>query len=195
MAPLTPVWDVLVYVVVPLWLLSGFVDYLCHRFTAIEKANGASESVLHWLMLSEVAVPILLVLSFKVTGLILVLMLPALVIHEVTAWYDLRIANRTRNVTPFEQQVHSFLEMMPFMAMLLMYILHWPQVMALVGMGPDKVDWRLIWQPMPWYSIVTVLAAVFLLGVLPYVEEFLRGLAAVRKGKVRPAYKIEPELR
>ncbi|MBV9045849.1 MAG: diguanylate cyclase, partial [Alphaproteobacteria bacterium] len=37
---LTPVWDVLVYVVLPLWVLAGFADYLCHRATHIEHANG-----------------------------------------------------------------------------------------------------------------------------------------------------------
>ena len=38
----------LLYVVLPAWVLAGFGDYLCHRALRIEHANGIRETVLHW---------------------------------------------------------------------------------------------------------------------------------------------------
>ena len=52
-------WNVLVFVVLPLWLAAGFSDYLCHRAAHIGRANGARESLLHWLMLAEIGLPLL----------------------------------------------------------------------------------------------------------------------------------------
>lgn len=195
MAPLTPVWEVLAYVVLPLWVLAGFVDYCCHRATHIEHATGAKESVLHWLMLGEAAVPILLCLFFQVNALVLALMIPFFVVHEITAWFDLKLAMATRNITAFEQQVHSFLEIVPLMAVLLMYILHWPQALAIFGAGTQAAEWRLVWQPSPWGAIVPPMIAFGVLAIVPYAEEFWRGLRAEARGKVRGVYKTEPEIR
>jgi hypothetical protein len=55
---MTAVWDLLVYVVLPLWVIAGFADYLCHRASNIGHANGMRESIIHWLMLAEVGLPL-----------------------------------------------------------------------------------------------------------------------------------------
>ena len=36
--------NVLMYFVLPLWLIAGFADYLCHRAAQIEKTSGADRS-------------------------------------------------------------------------------------------------------------------------------------------------------
>jgi len=41
---------ILMYFVLPIWLLSGFADWLCHRATHIETTTGAKESLIHLLM-------------------------------------------------------------------------------------------------------------------------------------------------
>jgi hypothetical protein len=50
---------VLLYFILPLWLAAGFADYLCHRASNIELTSGYKESLIHLLMFSEIAVPLL----------------------------------------------------------------------------------------------------------------------------------------
>ena len=49
----------LMYFIMPLWLVAGFADYLCHRVAHIEKSSGWTESVLHLVQLGEMAIPVL----------------------------------------------------------------------------------------------------------------------------------------
>ena len=183
---LTPVWDVLVYVVLPLWVLAGFADYLCHRATHIEHANGFKESLIHWLMLGEVGVPLLLAVFFKVNALLMAIMVLAFIAHEITSNIDIRLATQTREVSAFEQQVHSLLEMLPFTAMLLVFVLHWPQLLALLGQGGEAAGWTLTLKPMPSLAELGLPAIAFALFVIfPYAEEFIRGWLADRRGDAR----------
>lgn len=185
---MNPVWDILVYVVLPLWIAAGFLDYLCHRGSDIEHANGAKESALHWLMLGEVGVPLLALTFLKVNALLMVFSAACLVAHEITSHLDLRLATRTRVVTAFEQQVHSVLEMMPLTAMLLVFILHWGQLQALLGFGPEHADFSLALKPQPgWTEIVALAVAFLVFGIVPYLEELVRGLRAERRNSVSTA--------
>jgi hypothetical protein len=173
-----PVTDILFYVVLPLWVAAGLADYLCHRAAAIEAHNGVRENLLHWLMMAELGLPLALAMFFRINALLLGLMILALVAHEFTTHADLTLAARTRIVTPFEQMVHSFLEMMPFVAFLLVAILHWPQVLALVGTGGESADFSLTFQPLPARTIIAVLGGMALFNALPYLDETWRGLKA-----------------
>jgi hypothetical protein len=169
--------QVLLFIVLPLWLAAGFADYLCHRATRIEHANGARESVLHWLMLGEVGVAVLAAVFLKVNALVLAFMILCLVAHEITTHLDLQLAIRTRKVTALEQQVHSFLEVMPLGALLLVLILHWSQAQALFGFGGERPDYALVLKPWPGWGVIGPPAvAAALLVILPYAEEFIRGL-------------------
>jgi hypothetical protein len=44
---------ILMYFVLPLWLIAGFADWLCHRASHIESTTGAKESLIHLLMFVE----------------------------------------------------------------------------------------------------------------------------------------------
>ncbi|HEX3666821.1 MAG TPA: hypothetical protein VHU23_16470 [Rhizomicrobium sp.] len=160
-------------------MLAGFVDYLCHRATHVETASGARETLLHWLMLTEAALPIIAALFFKINALLIAFMAVCLLAHELTGYADLELAMRTRNVTPFEHQVHSLLEVLPFMALILLCVLHWPQTEALFGFGLENADFSLgLKQPPGWDELILPFVAFVLLAVIPYSEELLRGWRA-----------------
>jgi hypothetical protein len=173
--------NVLMYFILPLWLAAGFADYLCHRAADIEQTSGYKESLLHLLQFGEMAVPILAVMFLEVNALIILLMIVSFLLHEATALWDVTYASRTRTITPIEQHIHSFLEMLPLMGLLMVVVLHWTQFTSLFGLAPASFAVRLKEQPLPLAYLVTVLTCVLLFEILPYVEELVRGLRAARR--------------
>ena len=93
-----------------------------------------------------------------------------------------------RKVSPIEQHVHSFLEMIPLMGLVSVVSLHWGQFLALFGAGTERARFDLAWKqeqlPVAYVAIVMIVIALF--ELLPYVEEFLRGLRA-NAGRLVPA--------
>ena len=81
-----------------------------------------------------------------------------------------------RTVSPVEQHIHGVLEMIPFLAILIVSIMYWPAVLSLVGQGPATFAPALKRPPLPAWYLAGVLAAVIGLAVLPYAEELLRTL-------------------
>ncbi|MFE0752401.1 hypothetical protein ACFW16_00505 [Inquilinus sp. NPDC058860] len=182
-----PALAVLLYFILPLWFVAGLADWLCHRATSIEATTGAKESLIHLLMFAEVAVPLLAALFLEINALIIALMIVAFLAHEATALWDVSYAVTRREVTPFEQHVHSFLEMLPLMATAFVAVLHWPQFLALFGLGPEPARFDLTWkqEPLPVAYIAAVLVAALLFELLPYLEELWRGLRTAR-GRLVP---------
>jgi hypothetical protein len=181
-----PVWLILCWFVLPLWVVAGFLDYLCHRKSHMTEITGAKESLIHWLMLAEVALPLMLAIFFRINALVMAVMIICLIAHEITGWFDLKLAMATRKVTPFEHQVHSALEILPLTAMLLVMALHWPQAQALFGFGAQRAQFYLGPKQIPRWGEIIPPAAVFLaLAIGPYAEELWRGwhsrLAPVRR--------------
>jgi len=171
-------WDILTYVVLPLWAVAGFLDYLCHRASGMTHITGARESLLHWLMLAEVMLPVSLAVFFRINALVLAIMLVCLIAHEVTGYFDLKLAMATRKVTILEHQIHSALEILPLTTVLLIVILHWPQTLALFGAGSQPADFSLGPKQVPrWVEIIPPAGAFLALVILPYLEEFVRGIA------------------
>ena len=169
---------VLMYFVLPLWLAAGFADYLCHRATSIETTSGWKESLLHLLQFAEMGIPTLAAIFLEINALVILIMIICLLAHEATAIWDVSYAYRTREITPTEQHVHSFLEMLPLMGLLIVVTLHWQQFLALFGIGHEIADFglRLKQPPLPWAYVSTVLCLVLLFEVLPYLEELARGI-------------------
>jgi hypothetical protein len=179
---------ILVYFILPVWLAAGFADWLCHRASHIESTTGAKESLIHLLMFAEVGAPLLAGMFLTINALIIAVMIAAFLVHEATALWDVNNATTARVVTPTEQHVHSFLEMIPLMAILSVISLHWGQFLALFGGGYESANFDLAWKPerLPVAYIAAVMAVIVLFEFLPYVEEFLRGLRA-NAGKLIPA--------
>jgi hypothetical protein len=101
--------NILMYFVLPLWLLVGFADYLCHRASQIATTSGAKESLIHLLMLTEMAIPITAAIALEVNALIILVMIAFWAVHEATAVWDVTYAHHRREVTAIEQWVHSYL--------------------------------------------------------------------------------------
>jgi hypothetical protein len=174
---------ILMYFVLPLWLAAGLADWFCHRATRIEVTAGPKESVFHLLALVEMGVPVVLALFFEINALVIGVMLAAFVLHEFTTWLDLRYASSTREILPVEQQVHSFLEVLPLMGLGFIVLLHWGQFLALFGLGSESAHFMLTLKqdPLPLSYTLTVIAAAFLFNILPFTEELIRGLRAQRR--------------
>ena len=168
----------LMYFILPLWLAAGFADYLCHRASHIEATSGPKESALHLLQFAEMALPTLAAIFLEINALIILTGIICLVLHEATAIWDVSYAYATREVTPTEQHVHSFLEMLPLMGLTIIVILHWGQFLALFGWGTERADFgiRLKEPPLPWLYVTVMLTLVLLFEVLPYFEELARTL-------------------
>jgi len=168
--------NLLMYFVLPLWLAAGFADYLCHRAAHIEHTTGWKESLLHLLQFGEMAVPILAALFLEINAGVILLMILCFILHEATAYWDVRYATSRRDVAPVEQHVHSFLEILPLTGLLLVVALHWEQFISLFGFGPARFDFLPKSDPLPWNYILTVMGLTLLFEVLPYLEELVRGL-------------------
>ena len=175
---------VLLYFVLPLWLAAGFGDYLCHRSSSIERTAGYKESLIHLLMFSEVAVPLLAAIFFEINALVIALMIAGFIAHQLTALWDLSFATNKRYVSPIEQQIHSLLEVLPLAAMLIVIILNWPQFLSLWGLGAETPRFRIALKPdpLPWSYVATFLSAVLVFEVLPYLEELVRGWRFRKRG-------------
>jgi len=173
---------VLMYFVLPAWLAAGFADYLCHRAASIETTSGWKETLLHLLQLVEMAIPTLAAIFLEINALVIGIMIVCLLAHEATAIWDVSYAYRTREVTPTEQHVHAFLEMLPLMGLLIVITVHWQQFLSLFGLGQETPEFavRLRQPPLPWMYVSVVLLLVVLFEVLPYMEELVRGVRAER---------------
>lgn len=179
----------LMYFVMPLWLIAGFADYLCHRARRIEFSSGARESAIHLLSFALMGVPMLAAVFLEVNAAVLAIMAVALVLHEGTTLWDLSYAQRTRGIGWVEQHVHSFLEMIPVLGLSLMVVLHWEQAFAIFGAGPHLPDWtlRLKYEPLPVPYVAIALIAALLIDLLPFVEELWRGIQARRRRRLAAA--------
>jgi len=177
----------LLYFVLPIWLIAGFADWLCHRATDIETTTGLKETYIHILMFLEMGLPLLAALFLDVNSLVIAFMIVLFFCHEATALWDVSYAVTARRVSPIEQHVHSFLEMVPLMALLLVVSRHWPQFLALFGLGDEPARFELKQRddPLPAGYITAVLSGIFFLEVLPYLEEYWRGKKARKGGSGR----------
>ncbi|MBV0887040.1 hypothetical protein KTQ54_00555 [Komagataeibacter oboediens] len=177
---------VIQYFVIPIWLVSGLTDWWCHRRTDIEHTTGLKESGLHLLMLGEAAFPVLAGLFMEIDVPVLSFMIASFFVHEATAMWDVSYAVTRREVQPVEQHVHSFLEMVPLMAVSLIAVLHWPQVQALLGRRVIRsTPPRLKREPLGLPYALGALGMMAVFEVLPYCEEALRDWKA-NPGRLTP---------
>jgi hypothetical protein len=183
----TAAQGILMYFILPVWLAAGFADYLCHRAASIQTTSGPKESLLHLAQFGEMAVPTLAAIFLEINALVFAVMLVSLVLHHLTAMWDVSYAYGMREVRPIEQHIHSVLEILPLAALLLIVALHPSQFLSLFGVGADSAEFsiRLKDPPLPWLYVSTMLTLVFLFEVLPYVEELVRGLR-VKRQKLGP---------
>ena len=166
----------LLFYLIPVWTTAGVFDWYWHKQTDIEHTAGIHESLIHLLMFSEVGTPLMLGLFFEINAGLLAAMMAALVVHEATAFWDVAYAIDHREVKPNEQHTHSFLEVLPFMALSMASTLHWDQLQSMVGIGKTKPDWKLRLKKKRLPGAYFIAIAGMLAGAiaLPYSNELLR---------------------
>lgn len=166
----------ILFVILPLWVICGSLDYFCHRATKIEENSGIEESLHHALMGFQVGIPIWLGIYCEINVLVMLICFVCFVVHEWTAHHDVVVAGHSRKVTPWEQHVHSYLITIPFYMMTLIICRNWP-----VFVDTITLNWAgslsLVLRPEPlgtnayvrWYAFLMLIVAV-----IPYTEELIR---------------------
>ena len=173
----------LLYVMIPLWVVTGLLDYIWHRKTSIETTSGVTESAIHALMMTEAGLPMVLGLFLEINAGVILLMIAAFFAHAATAIWDVAFAVARREVTPNEQHTHSFLEVLPFCAVSFVICLHSAQFLALFGAGSEKPRFELKRKnpPLPRSYIVGMLGGVAI-NASAYGEELVRCIRAKNQG-------------
>lgn len=168
-------WSLL-YVLPPTWLAAALADWACHRYSRIEDTAGVKESLIHLALLGEMGVPILATASLEITSPVILIMISAFLAHEVTVYGDLRLAAAEREVTPTEQMVHSFMEIIPLIGIWLASVLREDELRALLGAASRSPDFslRLKEKPLSLRYHMALLTGMALFGGIPYLEELWR---------------------
>ena len=165
----------ILYGCLPLWVIMGFCDYLCHRKARIEQTTGLRESLYHVVMGGQIGVPVFLGLLFEINVLLLLLALIMMVFHVWVAHNDVTYAIDMRRITIWETHTHSFLEVLPFVVLLLLVCKRWSAFVDLI-----TFNWAgqltLVPKATPIGSEYILGYAGFMLvvGVAPYLEEVWR---------------------
>ncbi|VVE60029.1 hypothetical protein PCA31118_00097 [Pandoraea captiosa] len=161
------------YGIIPVWLVAGFADWLCHRRTHIEANAGTKESVMHIAQMLEVGVPLMVALIFEINLSVILIMVAGLVLHEATALWDVSYARQRREITAVEQHIHSFLELLPICAVTLIIGANLEPIRnAILGHGPRHFALTTSHVPLAYIGAVVVAAVLF--AALPYAEELMR---------------------
>lgn len=174
--------QLLMYGLLPLWLLAGCADWLCHRMQRIEFSAGEGESLLHLLMLAELGAGIALALLLEITAGVLALLLLACIAHELTTWTDLGYAAARRRIPPIEQWVHALQLALPWAALAALAVIHHRALRPLWQAG--DADWALRPKqpPLPMPYLLAVGAGALVLVVGPFAQEWWRCRRAGARG-------------
>lgn len=174
----------LAWVWMPLLVLSGALDWACHRRLRIECSAGLPESLLHLLMLALLGSALLGGLLLQPTAGLLAAVAIALLLHEASYAADLHVALAARQIPALEQWVHGFQHLLPWAGLAGLMALAPEQALTLLHLSDTAPDWslRLKDDPSAWRYAVGVLLAAGVFNVLPFLEEAWRSARARQAG-------------
>jgi hypothetical protein len=159
---------VVVWAILPLWIAAGVADWACHRRTAIERTSGSAENAFHWALFGQMGLAVVAVALLEITAGVLAIVVLLWLAHEATTWIELRYTVPLREVRPFEQMVHSLMEILPLAMLAALAVGHWDALAAGdFGLRPKR-------QPWPATDFLVIGAAVAVFNVLPLAEEMMR---------------------
>lgn len=178
--------NLILFGLLPLWGISGFIDWCCHRATGIERTSGLKESLIHSAMGIQLGIPIVLGLLFRINIPILLVAAAAWLIHEFLAHWDVSYSSEVRHISIWEMHVHSYMATIPLFMLMLIAVLNWELVVSLL-----TLDWagNFRFEPAPVRSTYPAymrgyLIFMAILCVFPYAEENLRCWLVARKEKL-----------
>jgi hypothetical protein len=119
-----------IWVLYPVWLIAGACDYFAHRRSDIAHTSRSTESWLHLAQLLCVAAAFAAAVLFEIALAIWIWMIAAVLLHSLLAYVDVSYTDGRRYISPFEQHVHGYLDVVPLLAVALLGIAHWPQIAA-----------------------------------------------------------------
>jgi len=173
----------MLYVLLPLWSVAGFADWMCHRHTRIETTSGLKESLMHSAMGIQVGIPIVLCLLFEINVLVLLICFAAWVLHELVAHWDVHYTSDMRHISIWEMHAHNYLATLPMFMILGLLVLKWEvflQLLSFEWQGHLTLS-RETDLPGGAFYFHFYVVMLLLLGVVPYLEENLRCLAELRR--------------
>lgn len=174
----------ILWILLPAWIVSGFLDWICHRKSGIAARCGPWESVLHLLLLAEAGAALLIGLLLELNQPALALIALCFIAHEATGYADIRFAHARRNLSPAEQRIHDYMTAIPVTALFLVGVMHADAVASLVLDPATMFTVPLQWKaaPLPVSQVLGILGAVAIVDLVPYAEELYRGVRARRLG-------------
>jgi hypothetical protein len=175
----------ILYGLLPLWGITGFIDWCCHRATHIETTSGLKESLIHSLMGIQLGIPIVLAVVFYVNVSVLLLCIAAVILHEFVAHWDVHYSAPKRRISIWEVHVHNYMSTIPLYLLMLIIVINWDMFMNLITLNWEgNMQLRRMENPhgSPTY-LKGYLAFMAATCVLPYVEENIRCLRVHLKQK------------
>jgi hypothetical protein len=168
----------LVWAIYPIWLAAGFVDYLSHRRTHIDRTSGSTESWLHLAQFASLALPLVLVTFLQVTPLVIAIVAGSIVLHTTLSIADVSYTDGRRYISPIEQHVHALMVVLPVVAAALVALLNWAAIFS--------SDWvlRLKPEPLPVVPAYLLVGSYLVLAGAPIIEELIRTSRRLRHHQV-----------
>jgi hypothetical protein len=170
--------NLILYGLLPLWGVTGFIDWCCHRATHVETTSGLKESLIHSLMGVQLGIPIVLCLMFRINVLVLLICIAMWVLHEIAAHWDVHYAAPRRKISIWEVHVHNYMATVPLYLLMLILVLNWAVARQLVTLqwSGQLTLIRLPDPPGGSGYLPAYLAFMAILCVFPYLEENIRCL-------------------
>jgi hypothetical protein len=173
----------ILWILLPAWIVSGFLDWICHRKSGIAEHCGPWESLLHLLLLAVAGAALLIGLLLELNEPALALIALCFIAHETTSYADIRFAHARRNLSPAEQRIHDYMTAIPVTALCLVGVMHADAVASLARDPATMFTAPLQWKatPLPVAQVLGILGAVVIVDLIPYAEELYRGIRARRR--------------
>ena len=127
----------------------------------------------------QIAAGVAISVLLEVTSLVLILVIGLALLHLATGYLDIAFTTGRRYISPPEQHVHSYMEILPLVATALLVVLYWSSFAAIFN--ADLASWTLTRreEPLPAHALAAVAAGIGLVGIA-IAEEYLRCAAAAR---------------
>lgn len=160
----------LVFVLYPAWLLSGGIDYLCHRRTRIEETAGPTESWLHLAQFLVLGAAFAVAVLFTPTVTTIACVFAGVVAHTALSYIDVSYTVHRRFISPLEQLVHGAMDWIPIFGVALLVVLYWNQLAGDTS-GAVALDAATSLR-----QKTLLVGSYFVLAGVPVVEELMRTL-------------------